>query len=99
MSDPFPEKTTRAEREFAMDLEVRWTAAASLAAPVDLEEYDEAAEKMGTRAALPRTLAQDTFVPPEVRFTGAQQLPPTHPPLPWNPKMVTPVFGVNCARK
>jgi len=35
---------------------------------------------------------QDTFIPPEVRFTGAQQMPPSHPPLPWNPKMVTPIW-------
>ena len=56
--EAFPEKTTRAEREFAMDNEVRWTAAALLAAPVDLEDYDHAAAQMGASARLPRTLAQ-----------------------------------------
>jgi len=89
----FPDKTTRAEREFAMDAEVKWSAAAAAAcAPMDLEEFDEAQEQMGHRAGLPRDLAHDTFVPPEVRFTGAQQMPPTHPPIPWNPKMVTPIW-------
>ena len=90
-NDPFPEKTTRAEREFAMDQEVRWSAA-KVQVQNDFEEYDEEAEQRGKQAGLPRSLAQDTFVPPEVRFTGAQQLPPSHPPLPWNPKLVQPIW-------
>ena len=91
-ADMFPAKTTRAEREFAMDAELKWSAAAAAAGIPDIDEYDEEKEKMGHTARLPRDLAHDTFLPPEVRFTGAQQMPPSHPPLPWNPKMVTPVW-------
>jgi len=115
--NPFPEKTTRAEREFAMDQvrgapplrwcrvvgaqtdsyrphgsqELKWSAA-KVAAPVLLDEYDEEAERSGQTVGLPRDRAHDIHVPPEVRFTGAQQLPPSHPPLPWNPKLVTPIW-------
>ena len=83
---------TRAERELAMDQEVRWSAAHALKTPVDLEDYDEEKLMLGRRAGLPRDPASDSFIPPEVRFTGAQQLPPAHPPMPWNPKMVTPIW-------
>ena len=63
-ADLFPDKTTRAEREFAMDAEVKWSAAAAAAgAPVDLEEYDEAQEQMGHRAGLPRDLADVAHQP------------------------------------
>lgn len=71
--------------------ELKWNAA-RIEAPVLEEEYDEEAVKRGHAARLPRDLASDTFVPPEVRFTGAQQMPPSQPPLPWNPKMVVPIW-------
>ena len=74
------------------DQEVRWTAAASAAAPPTLVEYDEERELRGHSAGLPRDLAHDTYIPPEVRFTGRQNIPPNHPPMPWNPKMVTPIW-------
>jgi hypothetical protein len=33
-----------------------------------------------------------SFLPPEVRFAHRQHKPPVHPPSPWNPKLVEPVF-------
>mmetsp|Transcript_30676 Transcript_30676/g.72898 ORF Transcript_30676/g.72898 Transcript_30676/m.72898 type:complete len:252 (+) Transcript_30676:136-891(+) len=33
-----------------------------------------------------------SFLPPEVRFAHRQKKPPVHPPSPWNPKLVQPVF-------
>jgi hypothetical protein len=45
-----------------MDQEVRWSAAAALVHPVDLEEYDEEKMMLGKREDLPRDLARDIFV-------------------------------------